>query len=150
MQKGDLSNEAPSRFYFVFEGLLGRQTHPWSKTQEATYIALRQWKAAVGTWDLSEQMLAHVWDVTWRHHMSLDVVTFKPAGFALALEERFDREHLPIGSVVRFDSPNDLAKRMAYLPQVMTVFFGNPEWEFRFGSRGRLIRNNGVGFSPWV
>lgn len=150
MQKGDLSNAVPPKFIFLFEGLIGVYPHVWSPTQEKAYIRTHQWKKAVYSWDISDMMLAHIYDITWRHGARLDIVTFRPQGFVEALENRFAREGIPVNGFVHFDSADALARRLPRMPDVISVFFGDPSMEFKFGGRGRMVRNGGVGFSPFV
>lgn len=150
MEKGDISSAVPPRFLFCFEGLIGVRPHAWSGTQETTYMRLRRWRSAVSTWDISEHMLAHIYDITWRHQARLDIVAIRPDGWVEALEERFDREGIPVNGFKGFKSYDELAQRLVYMPDVISVFFADPAMEFKFGGKGRLVRYGGVGFSPWV
>jgi hypothetical protein len=150
VEKGDISSAVPGRFLFTFEGLIGVYPHVWSATEEKAALRLHQWRRAVSCWDIHEMMLAHIYDITWRSGYRLDVVTFRPDGFAEALERRFDREGIPVNGFVSYKSPDVLAQRLARMPDVMSVFFADPSFEFKFGGKGRMVRNAGVGFSPYI
>lgn len=150
VEGGDISNETQGRFLFLFEGLIGVRPHPWSAVQESTYLRLHQWKAAVYTWAFNDLMLAHIYDITWRHHTRLDVAVFRPQGFVEALDDRFAKEGVPIGSLVSYESPGALARALVRRPDIMSVFFADPSMRFAFGGRGRQVTAGGTGFSPWV
>lgn len=150
MEGGDLSNDVQGRFLFLFEGLIGVRANVWSASQEATYIKLRRWKKAVYTWAFNEMILAHVYDITWRHQTRLDVAVFRPQGFVEALEQRFSDEAIPVGSVTSYESPDALSRRLVHRPDIISVFFGDPSMAFKFGARGRMVTEGGVGWSPWV
>lgn len=138
MQGGDISNEVSPRLLIVFEGLLGILPDSKARAAESVARKARRWKRAVKTYEINEPMARAIWDVTWRYHQSVDVVTYLGDEFADALRDRLDEESLPIGHVMATEH-HLLARRLAYAPDIAAVYHANPEHRFTYGSKGYLI-----------
>lgn len=136
MQGGDLSNIAPPRFLFVFEGLVGRLT-PVKVKKEQYYRRLRRWEKAAGCWEINEVAVSYLWDVVWRHNMQAELATFLP--YSSEIKERLDAEGLPFGWVHHFDSAEHLCQRLAFMPYIHRVYFSEPRRPFIFGDRGEFV-----------
>lgn len=149
MQKGDISNEFLPRFLFVFEGLVARLPSRRATQLEWAMCRSHQWKRAAKLWVINDNIKAHLWDITWRYDYRFDIVTFHDDGFVPALEERLDRENIPYGNCFA-STPDGLSHLLPRMPDVNRVFFADEALMFRFGHQGRLVRFEGVGFSPWV
>lgn len=135
MQGGDLSNEVAPRLLFVFEGTVGALSSKTDEAKERFYCRTKRWKKAVDMWVVSERAYALLWDVTWRYSFRFDVVTYKPSGFAKALAERLDDEVIPVSRVFS-SSPNILAKKLAFMPDVRHVYDADEGRLFTYGGRG--------------
>ena len=100
MQAGDISNDVAPRFVFVFEGLLASLPTPIAVAQEKTYARLHRWKKAAALWKIDGTVQSHMWDLVWRYDFGLDVITYKPADYAEAIEDMLDRHQMPAARVM--------------------------------------------------
>lgn len=135
MQGGDISNEVAPRLLFVFEGTLATVPSKTAEAKEKLQCRLKRWAAAAELWEISEQASILLWDVAWRYNFRFDIVTYKPAGFARALKDRLDEEGLPAAKVWH-SSPQLLAKKLAFMPDVAYVYDSDPTRLFTYGGRG--------------
>lgn len=138
MQGGDLSNELPPRFVFVLEGLVASVP----KKQEPRFkLALRmhRWTRAVDCLEWNTYALSTMWNTVWRHGVRFDVATYTSteAGWLDALRDRLDQENVPVSTVHAYSTPQELALKLAYLPDVRTVFDADPSRALVYGNRGR-------------
>ena len=144
MEDGDLSNETPPRFLFVFEGLLGKLPEV-ERAKERLFRRLGRHKKAVALWEIDDIGLKYMWDMAWRHNLQVDVVTFLP--YADALKARLDEENVPFGSVRHYACAEMLAWKLAYMPYVARIFYAEPPRRFMFGDRGVYMPDEAV-FNP--
>lgn len=139
MQGGDISNLVVPRLVLVWDGLLA--TLP-SRTAEAkfdTYMRFKRYKRAINLYEINQGVAQRIWDIVFRLNFSVDVVTFTGGDeFAEQVEQRIERENLPIGHVW-FEEPHLLARSLAYRPDIAAVFDANPHHQFTFGSKGRIV-----------
>lgn len=135
MQHGDISNEVAPRLLFVFEGTVAAPSSTAAEKMEKLHIRLRRWDKAVECWEISERSYALLWDCTWRHNFRFDIVTYRPAGFAVALKERLNVEGLPVGNIWA-TTPARLSKRLAFMPDVAAVYDADATRLFTYGGRG--------------
>lgn len=138
MQGGDLSNESPPRIMFVFEGLLGiPKGGKFDRIAKNSRI-LGRYKRLLDCYDFDEMTWRRLHDLAWRRDFRIDCATFEPEGIIEPLEARFNRMNLAIAHVYHYDDPQDLARRLAYMPEVMYTIHGRTEWQYAFGHTGRL------------
>lgn len=136
MQGGDISNIAPPRFLFVFEGLVGRLDSV-NAQKEKLHRKLRRYTKAAACWEINEVAVSYLWDIVWRHHMQADLATYLP--YPDEIRKRTEEEGLPFGNYYRFDSADHLGKRLAFMPYVHRVYFSEPRRPFVFGDRGEFV-----------
>lgn len=139
MKDGDISNEVVPRLLVVWEGLIALP--PKEKGGMATWFRARQSgkrRATINSFDLNEVMAAHIWDITWRHRFSVDVVTFLGDEYVDHIERWCDDNDLPIGNVTA-TTPEKLARKLAYMPSVFAVYDPEPERRYTYGGKGRLM-----------
>lgn len=135
MEKGDISNEVPPRIIIIFNGLLGgipRSRH----TRVELLRAARRWRAVAEAYDIDLWTRTKLHDLTWRLHARIDCVLFDHEKVAEHMEKRFNRLNLCVANVYALDGPKDLVDRLPYMPEVLYVIHGNPEWTYSFGPRG--------------
>jgi hypothetical protein len=138
MKGNDLGNVVAPRDMLVFEGLLGIIPDPKVAKQEIKYREKKRWTEAVACYDINELLARKIWDMVWRYSLEIDLVTYHPRGFAKELEERMDRENLPLRRVYS-EEPNMLARRLATMPDIRTIYDPVPDHQFLYGGRGRII-----------
>lgn len=137
MQGGDISNYVSPRLVCVFEGLIGLLPDTKARAQEAVYRKAKRWARAARTYEVNEEMAKHIWDVYSRTDYSIDVVTYLGDDMAEAIAEVLDDERLPIGRVFA-TTPDQLARRIAHMPDLAAIYDPNPSHRFTYGSKGRL------------
>lgn len=144
MLGGDISNEIAPRIILIFEGLVARLPDRAAAAKEQWYCRTRRWKKAVRMWEIEEITSKRMWDYSWRQHIQIDIVTYKPEEFADALGEYLDQASLPYGHLWSA-TPTQMARAMASLVNVIAVFDPNPAHANLYGPRGRIITNPHVG-----
>ena len=138
MQGGDIDNRVVPRLVIVWENLLGLLPNKAAEAKAASYVKFKRWNRAVNTFEINEALARRIWDVTWRYDFSVDVITYIHEDFVEALENRLDREDIPVRSVW-FTEPHVLARKLAYMPQVACIYDPNPHHQFTYGSKGRIL-----------
>lgn len=137
MEKGDIDNTMPPRAIVVFNDLIGGI--PKSRTVRVDLArAARRWKAVAEAYDINLAVRAKLHDLTWRQGLRIDCVLIDHPKVAEAMEARFNRMNLSVANVYAVNDLKELADSLAYMPEVLWVIFGNPEWMYAFGSKGRL------------
>jgi hypothetical protein len=138
MKGNDLDNLIVPRDVLVWEGLLGLIPDKKIAEQEEKYRAKEKWKSAVACYEVNEMLARRLWDMSWRYSLEIDLLTYHGHPFAKALEDRIERENLPIRRVWS-EEPNILARRLATMVDVRTVYDPFPDHQFLYGSRGRVL-----------
>jgi hypothetical protein len=140
VQGNDISNEVVPRLLIAFEGMLGilpekPQKHLVDRLPKR-FGRRGQTQRSVDAYEINEPLARVIWDTTWRHKYSIDVVTYLGEDAVAPLEARLDVEGLPIGRVWS-TTPERLARRLPYMPDVAAVF--DNEHHLIFGSKGRML-----------
>lgn len=138
MKGNDLGNAVAPRDVLVFEGLLGVIPDPKVARLEVKFRAKKKWVEAVACYDINELLARKIWDMVWRYSLEVDLLTYHPPGFATELEKRMENENLPLRRVWS-EEPNVLARRLATMPDIRTVYDPFPDHRFLYGGKGRII-----------
>lgn len=138
MKGNDLGNLVSPRDILVFEGLLGLIPDPKVAKQEAKFRGKKKWVEAVACYEINELLARKIWQMVWDYSLEIDLVTYHSHGFAKALEERMDRENLPVRRVWH-EEPNVLARRLATMLDVRTIYDPFPDHQFLYGGKSRVI-----------
>ncbi|MFE4681552.1 hypothetical protein ACFRNJ_12040 [Streptomyces sp. NPDC056721] len=141
MQGGDISNEVVPRLVIAYEGMLGiLPEKPEGYVQELLVRKFgrraRQAQKTVDAYEINEPLARLIWDTVWRFRYSVDVVTYLGDDSVGPLEARLDIEGLPIGRVWS-TTPERLARRLPYMPDVAAVF--DNDHHLIYGSKGRAL-----------
>jgi hypothetical protein len=139
MHKGDLSNEVIPRILLVFEGAVGYLPDERKKAFDKA-MSKRHWDDAVALWELNDLMLRKIWDIMFRQHRDLDIITYLGKEFADMLAARLDEEDVPVRSVWA-TTPAILARKIALMPDVAAIYDPDPEHQFTYGSKGRVLQS---------
>jgi hypothetical protein len=141
MQGGDISNEVVPRLVIAYEGMLGLL--PEKPDKYVTELVARKFgrrarmaQRTVDAYEINDALARVIWDTTWRHRYTVDVVTYLGEDAVAPLEARLDVEGLPIGRVWA-TTPDRLARRLPYMPDVAAVF--DNEHHLIYGSKGRML-----------
>lgn len=142
MEGGDLSNAVSPRILYVFEGLLASPPAD-VKSSVALRVAerLRRWDSVIQRMDFYPIVGQMLWDLSWRHGIRFDVVTYLyDTDFAARLFHHLDTVlGLPVSHVLWYPSPQALASGLAMMPDVARVYDANPGNALVYGPRGRLV-----------
>lgn len=122
----------------MFEGLLGLLPDEKIARQEERFRSKKKWAEAVDCYDINELLARKVWDLVWRYSFEIDLLTYHGPGFARALEKRMDDDDMPFRRVWS-EQPNILARKIAIMPSVRTIYDPYPEHRFLYGGKGRII-----------
>lgn len=141
MQGGDLSNRLPPRWLFVFEGVIGFLPEERA-TEFKLSVRFKRWRRAANCFEIHPHVQKVLWDLMWRRDYRFDIVTFLGDEFAEALEKRLTRESLPFSNLWAV-TEDTLAKRLAYMPDVMYVIHGDTARHLSYGNRGLLVTEPG-------
>ena len=139
MLRGDLSSEVVPRLLLVFEGTLGFIDAKDRKKFDR-YISRKHWTEAAELWLINPGMAAQIWYLVRHKSLTIDLVTFAgPKEFGEALAYRIqDIEELPVHQVwaTRVEL---LARKIAYMPDLMKVYDPDPERWLTWGGKGYRI-----------
>ncbi|MFE2100857.1 hypothetical protein [Streptomyces sp. NPDC059468] len=140
MERGDISNEVVPRLVVAYEGMLGILPEKPERVHELVTRKFgrrqRMAKRTVDAYEINDALARVIWDTTWRFKYSVDVVTYLGDDAVGPLEARLDAEGLPIGRVWA-TTPERLARRLPYMPDVAAVF--DNEHHLIYGSKGRTL-----------
>lgn len=137
MQGGDLSDRLPPRWLFTFEGVIANVPEPRGREYRLA-MRLGRHRRAVSRFEIEPHVSKVLWDLYWRRDYRFDVVTFLGDDMAEHIEKRLERENVPLGNVIS-TQPDTLAKRLAYMPDVLYVVHADPSHHLSYGNRGLLV-----------
>lgn len=140
MRGNDLGNTPVPRVVIVFENAIGYL--PDGVRDEWRKLAAEgRWNAVARLFELDHLMLRKISDLTFRHDVSVDVVTYcGPSGFARALEKLFERENVPV-RIVTATTPERMARRTSFEPDIRAVYDANREHAMVYGRKGVLLED---------
>lgn len=135
MRNGDLANVPVPRIVVVWENAIGylpdHRRERWRELKKA-----RDWDGLVRLFELDQLMLRTITDLTYRFSVSVDVVTYSgPEPFADALARLLDRENVPV-RIVFSSTPERMARRTSYEPDIVAVYDANAEHSLAYGRKG--------------
>lgn len=139
MRGNDLGNKVVPRDVLVWEGLLGLLPDKKIEATEAKFRRKGKWHEAVACYEVNELLARKVWDLVWRFDFELDLLTYHGVSFAQALQERMDNENMPFRRVWS-EQPNILARSLAIQPDIRTIYDPDPNHQFTYGSKGRVLQ----------
>lgn len=142
MQNGDLSNRLPPRWLFVWEGVIATVPTELAAAHSRA-CRMRRIKKAVSCYQTHPHVMKVIWDLYWRRDFRFDVVTFLGDDWADSIERRLNDEGMPFSNVWAVDEAS-LAKRLAYMPDVLYVVHADPGHLLAYGNRGLLVTDPGA------
>lgn len=133
MEKGDISNEVAPRLLMVWEGLIAMPPKEPAKQRRFSRA-----KVDLLTYTVNEAVGKHIWDLTYRRHLSVDVATFLDKERLSDVEEWIEYHDLPLGNVIA-TTPARLSRQLAFMPTVAAIYDPNPDNVFMYGGKGRIV-----------
>lgn len=136
MKDGDIDNGIPLRVLVIWEKGYADLISP---RIEATALRLRRWHVAADCWQTNGHMLDRIWDLWRRYDLRADVViTDRPLPFSRVITQRLEDADSPIRHVLNIPVEK-LGRSLIRMPDVHAVLHRDPQLQFAFGSRGRLV-----------
>ena len=132
MLRGQLGRAERDKVLFVFEGLVG--TLPERSRQEARCIRRKRWEWALDYWSFDYQVLDYI-NRTMQYH-DVEVVTWKPAGFAAVLHDRLWAAEVFVDAT-KSASYRSLSQRTATDTRVSLVYDPDPTHRWGYGFKAR-------------
>jgi hypothetical protein len=147
MERNDLSSDPVPRCAIVFEGALAWLPDARAEKEFNRLAGRGKWDDAVDLFEFNEKLEVALWDRSWRKSLQFDVVTFLgPDDWAAAVARRIGDEELPVHKVWA-STPKTLARRLAYMPELVRVYHAYPQYQLYFGQKGRYLTDaNQLGY----
>jgi hypothetical protein len=133
MERGKLGIEDRQKIFFVFDDLVAKLARPRA---EALSLRLHQWESAVEAWQFDLQVCDFMNACIYRYNTIVEVVTWRPKGFAEALKDRLWELDVPVERVRSGDYPT-LSQHFAMDTEVLMIFDPDPNHRFGYGFKAR-------------
>ncbi len=137
MQGNDLGNEVVPRILLVWEGLVAVPPIKFS-LKSRVFRGLGNETHLVDQYQPNDLVCRKIWDITWRHDIRIEVVTWLGESYVDSITEWIANEDLPIPKVSHYD-PQLLSRKISFMPQIAAIYDPDPSHQFLFGSRGRVV-----------
>jgi len=139
MRHGDLSNKVSPRHVIVFEGGLAVLPLEPEKDFQKAYKRKKYWEA-IRCWQWNTPVLGQIERIVRTTDLNIEVCTWigydlEHHDFALAIGEELDKMNIPVRSVWA-STPFQLAKDLAYLPDIACIYDPDPDHVLTYGRRG--------------
>jgi hypothetical protein len=142
MQGGDISNVGPPTIIVVFDDLIGHR-RPGLPPEPSTPGQRWRERLRIGRtitpdthWDLDPIVVSVLQRLFIMGRLTIDIVTFVPE--VREIDDLLSAAEVPCGGVT-YCAPDQLARRLAYRPDVTAVYHPYPEHGWKYGSRGRTV-----------
>lgn len=142
MQGNDLGSGVQPRLILVFEGLIAFLPNKKAEVTYGASMRFHRWGRAVNQFVMNEHMEHRIYDVTYNKGYNVEALTFLGDPMADKIMEWIDEHYLPVGRV-RSHSPDELAKKVAYMPDVAAIYHPFKDMTFKFGGKGRYLDPSG-------
>lgn len=139
MKRGDLSNKVSPRHVIVFEGGMAGLLPENKKPFQKSYGRKRYWEA-LDYWDWNPMILGQIERLNRNAEINIEVCTWFNDDFAMAISDKLDVMNIPVRGVWA-SSPFELAKELAYLPDIAAIYDPDPDHVLTFGRRGVYLTN---------
>jgi hypothetical protein len=133
MERGELGISAKPGLVFVFEDLIAHCGHP---RVEKGALRAHQWGVAVDQWVFDVQVRSYIQRMIDHYGVPIDVLTWRPIGFAEALHDRLWHYDMQVRST-RSVEYSMVSPQMATDPAITTVYDADPEHRFGYGFKAR-------------
>jgi hypothetical protein len=143
MKGGTLSNQVSPRHVIVFEG--GIAALPVNRQAEFDKeVSKNKWWKAIRLFEYRTDVLNQIERVIRTMDANIEVCTWmghdtEYHDAALAIEAELDDLHVPVRSVWS-STPYELAKALAYLPDIAAIYDPDVDHVLTYGSRGVLLK----------
>jgi hypothetical protein len=133
MERGQLGIENRPATVFVFDNLIAKLDHPQA---EKFALRLHRWDLAVDAWTFQIPVCNYIEALIWRFKTPVEVITWRPQGFARALSDRLWERGLSVREVQSGDYVY-FSPRFATDAEVTCVFDPDPAHLWGYGFKAR-------------
>jgi hypothetical protein len=137
LKNGDLSNKVAPRIIVVFEGAVGKLPEKNVKEHEKL-VSRKDWLRVPRLYDLDENILGRMMNLTWKHDINISLVTWMPDDAAIGISDLMDENSVPVRGCFS-SAPVQLARLLPYNPDIVCVYDPVPEHILTFGSKGQVL-----------
>lgn len=134
MERGDLGIDNGPTTMFVFDELIATCVRP---KIEKVMLSGNRWSAALGCWDFNILVMDTIHDMLSRFQARIEVITWRPPGFAEVLYDRMWELDVPVSDVHSPISYMSISQRIATDPSVNAVFDADPRHRLGYGFKCR-------------
>jgi hypothetical protein len=134
MERGELGVSDELTTVFVFDTLLA---HCRYHRRETALLRMGSWQKALACWEWDAQVLDHMHDMLARFAARIEVITYRPTGFAQAVHDRLWELEVPVADTISVLSYQSASQRMATDPRIQTVYDGDRAHRFGYGFKAR-------------
>ena len=144
MEHGDISGEPPQRLWVVFEGLVGIRRQAPAQRGPAWLVRRRKPRPVTpGDFDVNPLAVSALYRTAVIDALHVEIVTFLGEDFAADLAEWLPGQ--AVYAMVLARDPGEMARELAYRPDVKRVYFADPAYLFTFGHRGAHTPHHAAG-----
>lgn len=139
IEKGNLSNRATAKLLLVFENGLASMD---LNNQRAYDRALKKgrFSEAIRYFKLDDLIVRKIMWLLWNNEIRIEVVTFLGDDLCAALTDWLDEEDIGVVKVWS-STPERLARKIVYLPDLFAVYDPDPTRRFSYGAKGRVLKS---------
>jgi len=133
MERGQLGVDDRPATVFVFDGLIAVCEQP---RLERWHLRLRHWDQALQAWTFDYRVCDYIYNLIGRYNLPIDVVTWRPSGFAAALHDRLWEMDVPVRET-KSAVYRSLSQRIATDPMVSIVYDADESHRYAYGYKRR-------------
>ena len=133
MEKGNISNEVVGRVLVVTNDFLFHIPDR-ERIVADTLRRLRQHKRVAHLYEVNPVVRMYLHDLTWRRSFRVDCVHIGEHEKVVEyLQHRLGRMNLAVNNLYPAENVQEVVNSLAYMPEVLYVAHGKPEWGLTFG-----------------
>lgn len=133
MERGQFGVVGRVATIFVFDDLIAHLVHPRA---ESIALKLRQWDIALDSWEFDQRVCDYINSLVSRYDIPVEVVTWRPTGFAHALHDRFAEMDVFVSETTS-SKYEILSPRYATDQNVGIVYDADHAHQFGYGFKSR-------------
>lgn len=99
-------------------------------------LRLHQWETALSTWQFDLKVCDHINATIYRYSLPVDIITWRPQGFAEALLDRLWDLDVPVMNV-HSSTYTWMSQHLATDVEVQSVYDPDPKHRHGYGFKGR-------------
>jgi hypothetical protein len=118
---------------FIFDGLVATLQHP---KLDRRAVKAQRWSAALYAWRFEPTVCAHLRRLVTQYGVTVEIVTWHPAGFAALVHERLWALDVPVAET-HSEEFAEYSPRVATDCQISEVYDPDPDHRWAYGFKTR-------------